>query len=75
MVPKLETDVSRMAFTNDSISADQGIIVKSENRNDVTGLIGAQVFNEVRPVHPSHVDGCERDAVQEQMLTSLGDEH
>ena len=73
MVPKLETDVSRTAFTNDSISADQGITVKSENRSDVSG-IGAQVFNEVRPVHPSHVDGYERDAVQEQMLESLGDE-
>ena len=72
IVPKVETDVSRMAFTNDSISADQGIIVKSENQHESSGLMGSQVFNEVRPVHQSHVDGYERDAVQEQQLAALG---
>ena len=72
IVPKVENDLLSTAFTNDSISADQGIVVKSEGRQESDGMIGSQVFNEVRPVHQSHIPGYERDAVQERQLQALG---
>ena len=72
IVPKVENNLLSTAFTNDSISADQGIVMKSEGRPESDALIGSQVFNEVRPVHQSHIPGYERDAVQERQLQALG---
>ena len=71
MVPKVERGFTSNAFINDSISADQGIVVKSESSNDA-GNISSQVLNEIRPVHQSDIPGYERDAVQERQLAALG---
>jgi hypothetical protein len=72
MLPKIEPVSSSSIFTNDHISADQGIIVKSENRND-TFIISPQVLNEIRPVHQSDIPGYERDAIEERQLAALGE--
>ena len=72
MLPKIEHDMSASIFTNDHISADQGIMVKSENRSDAS-TISSQVLNEIRPVHQSDIPGYERDAIEEGQLAALGE--
>ena len=72
MLPKIEHDMSASIFTNDHISADQGIMVKSENRSDAS-TISPQVLNEIRPVHQSDIPGYERDAIEERQLAALGE--
>ena len=72
MVPKIEQDSSSSIFTNDYIGADQGIIVKSENRNEMS-TITPQELNEIRPVHQSDIPGYERNAIEERQLAALGE--
>ena len=72
MVPKIEQDSSSSIFTNDHIGADQGIIVKSENRNEMS-TITPQELNEIRPVHQSDIPGYERNAIEERQLAALGE--
>lgn len=68
LLPKVEQESSSSLFTNDNISADQGIVVKSEMRNDIS----SQVLNEIRPVHQSDIPGYERNAIEERQLAALG---
>ena len=71
LLPKVEQESSSSVFTNDNISADQGIVVKSEMRNDAAN-ISSQVLNEIRPVHQSDIPGYERNAIEERQLAALG---
>ena len=71
LLPKVEQDPASSVFTSDSISADQGIVVKSENRSD-SASISSQVLNEIRPIHQSDIPGFERNAIEERQLAALG---
>ena len=56
---------------NDGISEEQGFVVKSEIRANISN-ISSQVFNEIRPVIESDIPGYEKDVVQERQLEAMG---